>query len=230
MAPIKTALNREYATRFFCVAALFVAIAGWFFYDGKWGYPNENARVEPVAKALAAKNFTAKEWMSTEKYGRPQIDDYFAQHNVEAPAFYKDIFQSAIREEKPEIDKRDWAKAVLSLPVHSPEKIHEQFVSAAVALFAAFIFCMVPLYRGRKTFLCDDEALHLLINQEEKAIYRLADIAYVDRSQWEKRGILKVVMKNQTAFVLDAWHYTGVAAIEKILPAADVPPAPAQDC
>jgi hypothetical protein len=36
------------------------------------------------------------------------------------------------------------------------------------------------------------------------------------------------VMKNQTAFVLDAWHYTGVAAIEKLLPASEDEPTTAQ--
>lgn len=218
METIKTSLNREYAIRFFGVAALFIAFAGWFFYDGKWGYPAENEAVRPICEKLTKKNLTAEEWMSTEKYGISQLDYAFQQHQQDAPSFYKDVFQSAIREEKEEVKERAWANYVLSMPVHSPDKIHEQFVSAIVALFAAFIFCMIPLYRQRKTFSYDGEHLRLFIADEEKAAYPIADISTVDRSQWTKRGILKLQMKDSTIITLDAWHYKGIQAIEKLLP------------
>jgi hypothetical protein len=222
MELIRTSLNREYAIRFFGVAALFVAFAGWFFYDGKWGYPNENEEVKPVCEQLIKQNLTAKEWMATDKYdGVSQLDYHFQQHNLKAPDYYRDIFQSALREEKPEVDNPKWASAVLSLPVHSPEKIHEQFVSAVVALVAALIFCMVPLYRRRKSFVCDGETLRLFIGGRERAVYAFDEIERVDRSQWAKRGILKVIMKDQTVVTLDAWHYNGVQAIEKVLPPSD---------
>lgn len=223
MDVIKTSLNREYAIRFFGVAALFVAFAGWFFYDGKWGYPAENEAVRPICEKLVKKNLTAKEWMSTEKYGISQLDYEFKQQNAEAPSFYKDAFQSAIREQKEIINDRRWARAVLSTPLHTPDKIQEQYVSALVSLFAAFIFCMIPLYRQRKSFLFDGETLRFYVGEVERAVYLVSEMEKVDRSQWEKRGILKIQMKDASVVTLDAWHYKGVQAIEKLLPKTEEP-------
>ncbi|MDO5462279.1 MAG: hypothetical protein Q4F99_02165 [bacterium] len=220
---IKTSLNREYAIRFFGVAALFVAFAGWFFYDGKWGYPAENEAVRPICEELVKQNLTAEEWMSTEKYGISQLDHAFQQRNVEAPSFYKDAFQSAIREEKEIVKNREWSKAVLLTPVHTPDKIQEQYVSALVSLFAAFIFCMIPLYRQRKTFSFDGETLRFFVADAECAAYPVSEMVIVDRSQWEKRGILKIQMQNNAVVTLDAWHYKGVQAIEKCLPKTETP-------
>lgn len=39
-------LNREYATRHLGVAALFLALCGWFLLDGMVNWPNENAAWE----------------------------------------------------------------------------------------------------------------------------------------------------------------------------------------
>ena len=34
---LTTTINREYMVRFLGVALLFIALTGWFIYDGKWG-------------------------------------------------------------------------------------------------------------------------------------------------------------------------------------------------
>ena len=39
---MKLQLNREYATRHLCVAILFLALGGWFVYDGAVQWPAEN--------------------------------------------------------------------------------------------------------------------------------------------------------------------------------------------
>ena len=45
----------------------------------------------------------------------------------------------------------------------------------------------------------------------EKHLYK--DVKTVDRSQWEKKSIVKV-----DGIVFDAWHHIGVKDIEKNLP------------
>ena len=53
----------------------------------------------------------------------------------------------------------------------------------------------------------DDEGF---VYKGEKHLYR--DIKEIDRSKWEKKGIVKV-----DGIVLDAWHHLGVKEMEKKL-------------
>ena len=45
----------------------------------------------------------------------------------------------------------------------------------------------------------------------------LSEVKSVDRSQWKKKGILKLVLEDGTKVVLDAWHHLGVKEFEKMV-------------
>ena len=96
MPTLTTSLNREYAVRFLGVAALLIAFAGWFLYDGLIGYPNENARVAPIAERLAAEERTAAEWMNAQQTGVAPLVEAFQQDSVKPPAKITDTFNSWI--------------------------------------------------------------------------------------------------------------------------------------
>ena len=46
-----------------------------------------------------------------------------------------------------------------------------------------------------------------------------SDVAAVDRSRWEKKGILVVHAKDGRKVTLDAWHHSGVKELAEKLPA-----------
>jgi len=46
--------------------------------------------------------------------------------------------------------------------------------------------------------------------------YAFGDIRSVDRSKWDKKGILKLTLADGTV-TLDGWHHVGVDAFEKLL-------------
>ena len=47
----------------------------------------------------------------------------------------------------------------------------------------------------------------------------LSDIKSVDRSQWKKKGIVKLLLADNSRVTLDCWHHLGVKDFEKLLPA-----------
>ena len=50
----------------------------------------------------------------------------------------------------------------------------------------------------------------------------VADVAEVDRSRWETKGILKLKLSDGGSVVLDAWHHLGVRdAVAELFPSAD---------
>ena len=49
-----------------------------------------------------------------------------------------------------------------------------------------------------------------------------ADVAQLDRSRWEAKGILKLKLADGGSVVLDAWHHLGVReAAAELFPPAD---------
>lgn len=214
---LTTVINREYAVRFLGVAILFIALAGWFLYDGKIGYPKENEQVAPVAIALSQQNFAAADWMNTAKTGKAPLVEAFEAAGLKTPAVYSDTFNSWIRAGDKRAEEVAVAQAVLQRPVHSPEDIHAQFVSAAIGLLAALALLAIVTLRFLTHYTLDDEALSVAIGQQIRR-YPLETLQKVDDSQWEKRGILKLTFATGRV-TLDAWHHSGIREIAaKLLP------------
>lgn len=217
MPTLTTSLNREYAARFLGVAALLLAFAGWFLYDGLIGYPAENDRVAPVAERLAAEEHTAAEWMNTQQTGVAPLVEAFQQAGVKPPAKITDTFNSWISINDPEKDSVEAAQRVLRTPPHSADSITTQFISAAISALAGLALIFLVLLRWKTRITLDDDTL-TVTTFGYTARHALADLKSVDDAQWEKRGILRLTFPSGTV-TLDAWHHTGVRPLaERLLP------------
>ena len=47
--------------------------------------------------------------------------------------------------------------------------------------------------------------------------YALSDVKSVDRSQWKKKGIVRLELADGVRVTLDAWHHLGVKDFEKMV-------------
>lgn len=215
MKQISTTLNREYALRFLGVAFLFLALSGWFLYDGHIGYPQKNAQVAPVAEACAQKNLPAIDWMNTAKTGKAPLIEAFETANVPFPSKLSDTFMSWIRADDPRAKDPEIAAHVLRQPLYSAEDIHTQFVSAGIGVIAcAFLLCILG-WRFLTRITLDGETLTYTAPNGTRS-FTLDAITAVDDSQWKKRGILKVAAKNGSV-TLDTWHHAGARAIAEAI-------------
>ena len=213
---LKSTLNREYALRFLGVALLFIAFAGWFLYDGAVGYPEKNAAVEPVAKALAAQPLTGADWVNVAKTGRPPLAVAFEKAGLETPSVYSDTFTSWVRAGDPRANSIEEARKVLSRPVYSDEDIRSQYISAAVGLLAALGLMALVFVRWMTRYELSADTLTVYSPNGAKT-YPLSTLKDVDRAQW-KRGIAKLHFEGGNV-TLDAWHHAGIKAmVERLAP------------
>lgn len=213
---LSTTINRDYAVRFLGVAILFMALAGWFLYDGKIGYPQENERVAPVAMALSAQPLAAADWMNTAKTGRAPLVEAFEKAGLTLPSKYRDTFQSWISAGDPRATEIEAAQMVLQQPVHREEDIRAQFVSAGIGLLAAFGLLGLLSIRLLTRFELSENTLTLFFGKKRQD-FALDSLQKVDTTQWEKRGILKVTFASGSV-TLDAWHHAGIRPIaEKLI-------------
>ncbi len=226
-----TTLNKEYAVRFAGVAALLLAFAGWFIYDGAVGYPGENARVAPVAAELAARKLSPADWMNTARTGTAPLTEAFrAKGFDEPPAKIADTFSSMIGIQDPRAQEPEVAAAVFAQPIHTPDDIRAQFVSAAISAAFALLLLAVVGYRACVRFELDGGVLRRTVFGTPKE-WPLTALTEADDSQWKKRAILRVAF-GADRVTLDAWHYAGIRPIaEALLAAAGKanPPPPAED-
>ena len=165
---MRTTVNREYAARFLGVALLFVAFAGWFVYDGKVGYPQENARVAPVAERLAARTVAEKmpaaDWVNTAKTGVAPLTEAFREAGLEPPAKLEDTFNSWVSASDPRMNDVEATRAAMLEPPHSADDIRAQFVSAVIGLLAAFGLAGLVAWRWGTVF-ADDKLAAAIVDR-----------------------------------------------------------------
>ncbi len=218
-----TTINKEYALRFLGVAVLFLALSGWFLYDGFIGYPQENARVKPVATELSLQGKTPEDWMNTAKTGTAPLVEAFREKGLETPAKYTDTFNSWLNTDNPSGKDPKAASSVLLQPVHSDDDILAQFVSAGIGLAAAALLLVIVALRKLTCYTLEEDALTVRI-VSKVTTYPLASLKTIDASQWKSRGILRATFE-QGQVKLDAWHHKGVKEIaEKLFDAAGIDP------
>ena len=208
---LTTTINREYMVRFLGVALLFIALTGWFIYDGKIGYPTTNAQVAPVAAVLSKQAMTASDWMNTAKTGKAPLVAAFEQAGLATPSKYSDTFQSWIGAGDPRANEVEAAQVVLQQPVYRDEDIHAQFVSAGIGFVAALALLGLVGLRYLTKFTLENDILTVTLGKTSRP-FAVANLVKVDDTQWEKRGILKLTFR-EGSVTLDAWHHTGIRPI-----------------
>ncbi len=206
-----TTLNKEYALRFLGVAVLFLALSGWFLYDGFIGYPRKNAEVKPVATALALQEKTPEDWMNTAKTGTAPLVEAFREKGLDVPAKYTDAFNSLLNTNHPDAKNPKVAQAILLQPVYTENDILAQFISAGIGLAATALLLVIVCVRKVTRYTLEGETLTVSF-MGKSTDYPLNTLRTIDLSQWKSRGILRVQFE-QGIVKLDAWHHAGVRAI-----------------
>lgn len=114
-----------------------------------------------------------------------------------------------------QIEKSDPPAEMTSeaLEAFKDQKTKTQYGFALLALLAGAIVG-TNLYKSYRFSFEYDDALNMTVNGKK---YTKDDIAEVDRSQWAKKKIAVLKMKDGAKVVLDAWHHNGVLNLETLV-------------
>lgn len=219
-------LNREYALRISGVGVLLVGMCLWSLYDGIVAWPRQNAVMEQVRPVLLATNLTAEAWNEYAETVRSPLREAFHAKGLAAPS---KLIKKLSELELPKSDSANvrlreaQAKQIRKLfegPVYSEHDLSSQFVQAAVTL-ALGVLAMVSLARKRgKRFIAGERALSG--SGFNGAAIAYGDIARIDWSKWDDKGIVTLTLASGQRVKLDGWHFAGmtdvVAEIQKRRP------------
>ena len=101
-----------------------------------------------------------------------------------------------------------------ALEAFKSQKIKSQYGFSALCLVASVL---IGLHLASVAcFRFDHDETSFVWNGKK---YALSDVKSVDRSQWKKKGIVKLELADGVRVTLDAWHHLGVKDFEKLLPA-----------
>ena len=98
-----------------------------------------------------------------------------------------------------------------NFPQKRKETTNRQFQFAGIAGLAALIIAGGVLRVKRQTLEWNDDSMCGSLTGGQTLAF--TDIAEIDKSLWEKKGILTVLAKDGRKIPLDAWHHTGVKEI-----------------
>ena len=100
-----------------------------------------------------------------------------------------------------------------NLDAFKRQKIQSQYGFTALCLLASVLIGLHLASVASFRFEFDDSGF---VWRGKKL--SLSDIKSVDRSQWKKKGIVKLLFADNSRVTLDAWHHVGVREFEKLLP------------
>ena len=103
-----------------------------------------------------------------------------------------------------------------TFPKKRKETTDRQFQFAAIAGLAALVIAGGVWRAKRRIVEWDDSAMTGPATGGRPLAF--SDVADVDRSRWEKKGILVVHAKDGRKVTLDAWHHAGVKELAERLP------------
>ncbi len=100
-----------------------------------------------------------------------------------------------------------------NLDAFKRQKIQSQYGFTALCLLASMLIGINLASVASFRFEFDDSGF---IWRGKKL--PISDIKSVDRSQWKKKGIVKLLLADKSRITLDCWHHLGVKDFEKLLP------------
>lgn len=110
-----------------------------------------------------------------------------------------ELYRSIEKAEQP----AEWTQE--KLDAFKKQKTQTQYGFSALALLAALTIGLRLKQSADFDFEFDEQGF---VYRGEK--FTRADIAEVDRADWEKKSIAVLKLKNGKAITLDAWHHLGV--------------------
>ena len=112
---------------------------------------------------------------------------------------------------------KDTTKQAADLEAFKRQKTNAQLGLALVLLVAAGVVGLRLFLSSRLDFAWDEAGFSVAGRRHSPA-----DVAQLDRSRWESKGILKLKLADGGSVVLDAWHHLGVReAAAELFPLPD---------
>jgi hypothetical protein len=213
----ETRLNREYALRLLGVGALMLGMCVWSLYDGNVGWPRHNRNLERVRPALLATNLTAEAWVEQDEAGVAPIDEVFRSAGLKAPPkLIKKIGElkipAKVVDRVPLYEAQaKHLRSLLEKPVYGEHDLQTQTVQAVITLlFGGLAFLSVAL-KARRSYVADEGGLHGSGFGGKTVAF--SDIARIDWSKWDEKGIVRLTVKSGQTYTLDGWHFSGMPGI-----------------
>jgi len=210
-------LNREYALRLIGVGVMMVGICLWSIYDGAVAYPKTNATLESVREELLATNLTVTAWLERGEDGKTPLDLVFVQKGATAPSklvkkigelkLSKELANDTAAREKQAKELRE----ILKKPVYAEKDLTTQFVQAGITLFLGLLAFGAIAFRATRQYIADEQGLRGTGVGSTPLAYQ--DIASMDWSRWQDKGIVRLTRADKQVFTLDGWYYSGITQI-----------------
>jgi hypothetical protein len=217
MNTLTAKLNREFAWRMTAIIILLLAICAWSIYDGRIGWPQENAALDKVRPTLLATNLTAEAWLNSDGKSPSLLQKAFLDAGVTAPESYiRKVGEYRLSDA--DTDRREEKRAFLAMqlrlffaqPVHSRIDLMTQDFQAVLCLTLAVIMAITLLGISKKDYKLENG---ILSGSGVGAELKLTDIISVDWKRWKRKGIVVLTTADGRKIKLDAWHHKGMTAI-----------------
>ncbi len=209
-------LNREYALRIMGVGAMMVGMCVWSLFDGVKAWPQKNRDLEQVRPVLLATNLTAEAWIARGDEGSP-LATVFLEKGVKVPSkLVKKLGELKLPKSSENMAelREAQAKQVRKLfegQVYGEHDLTSQFVQAAVTLVLGLLAFAAVGRKARRRYVADETGLHGSGFGGQRLAYE--DIAKIDWSKWDEKGIVTLTLKSGVACKLDGWHFAGITGI-----------------
>lgn len=213
-------INKEYALRMAGVTILMLGICLWSIYDGVVAWPKINQEFDQVRPALLATNLTAKMWLTrTSEEGPTELELRFNAHNQKPPArVVKGINEAKVPSSVPESviaqareQEQQALKKIFEGDVYGKHDLQGQFVMAAITALAALAVLFSFVGKISKRYIADDNGLSG--SGFVDRVIKYDDIESIDWKQWDKKGIIRLTLKDGASYTLDGWHFAGITPV-----------------
>lgn len=212
-------LNKEYALRIAGVGLLMCGICVWSLYDGITAWPRVNRDLEAVRPALLAEDMTADAWLARDDDNKTRLQAAFAAENMKAPSkLVKKVSELRVPAGAPVpsiAERTERLQMLFKAPVYTQRDLNTQFVQAVVTLGLGLAAFLSIAAKARKRYVADDTGLRGSGFGNSPIAY--ADLAAIDWSKWDEKGIVVLRLKNNRRLRLDGWHYAGVTKIVDVI-------------
>ena len=211
-------LNGDYALRVLGVGAVMLGICVWSLYDGMRGWPHINAQMDDARPLLLATNLTATVWLDyDDDDSESPLDSLFAKVGHKTPSkLIRRINELRLPKEKANDTvslehHAEQLKEVFESPVYSESDLQSQWIQAGITVFLGLLAFLAVGRKAFKRFIADDRGLsgsgfgaHMLAYE---------DIAAINWSKWDEKGIIVLKFKSGKTVRLDGWHFSGMTGI-----------------
>jgi len=213
-------LNREYAVSWLAVGALMFGVCVWSLYDGKIGWPQENAKMGKARESLLATNLTATAWLERgEDDGMTVVERVFSELGLKAPG----KLSTKIKGLRLPVERaNDTAslevhsaqlRELFEKPVYSEHDIESQWIQAGVTVLLGLLLVVIVGLKAGKRFIADERGMSGSGFGPQTLAYE--DITEINWEQWDEKGIIVLTFKSGRRVKLDGWHFAGVTGISE---------------